>query len=51
MVKIEMLEMFFIRLGFSQVVAQELVEDQGIDYSGTLANLSDEDFTAICDVI
>ena len=43
-VKDEMQEMYF-RLGFSQMVAQR------IDSSQTLASLSDEDITAICDVI
>ena len=41
----------FFKLGFSQTVAQKLVYDQGIDSPQTLASLSDENITMICDVI
>ena len=46
----EMEDMFF-RLGFNQAEVLKLVEDQGIDSPWTLASLSDEDITAICDMI
>ena len=38
-------------LGFTQTVAQKLVGDQGIDSPWTLASLSDDDITTICNVI
>ena len=41
----------FLNLRFSQVVAQKLVNDQGIDSPRILASLSDEVITAICEVI
>ena len=46
-VKDEM-QIVFLRLGFSQTVAQMLMGDQRID---TLASLFDEDISTICDVI
>ena len=48
---IKEMEKIFLDLGFNQVVAQKLVDDQEIDSSKTLTSLSDEDITAICDVI
>ena len=41
----------FLRLLFSQMVVKKLVENQGIDSSRSLASLSENDITAICDVI
>ena len=38
-----------LRLRFSQTVIQKLVKDQGIDSPLTLASLSDENITVICD--
>ena len=43
--------MMFIRLGFSQMAVEKLVDDQEIDSSITLANLSDENNATTCDVI
>ena len=40
-----------LRLGFSQALVLKLVADQGIDSSYTLASLSDEDITNICNMI
>ena len=45
------MQMIFIRLSFSQPVAQKLLEDQWIDSPKTLASLSTEDISAIYDVI
>ena len=41
----------FLKLGFSQTVAQKLVEDQGIYSPCTLASPYNEDISAICKVI
>ena len=41
------MEEMFLRLGFSQTVAQKLVQDQGMDSPHTPASFSDEDITAI----
>ena len=41
----------FLRLLFSQMVAQKLAEDQGINSSQILTSISDENITAICDAI
>ena len=41
----------FIRLEFTQTVAQKLVRDQGIYSLMTLPSLFDEDNIAICDVV
>ena len=46
----EILQMF-IRLLFSHMVAETLVEDQAIDCPKTLASLSDNDIIAICEEI
>ena len=43
-------QLMFLRLGFSQMVAQKIVEFQGIDSPWTLACHSD-DVSAICAVI
>ena len=48
---IKEMEEMFLRLGFSETVAQKLAKDQGIDSPCALANLSNEDSTAICDII
>ena len=45
------LEEMFLRLGFSQIVAMKLVDDQGIDSPWTLVSLSDENIAAIGNVI
>lgn len=45
------IEEIFVRLGFNQMIAQKLVEDQGIDCPQTLAGLSDEYITTIYDII
>ena len=45
------MEEIFLRLGFSQAVVLKLVDGQGIDSPWTLASLSDEDITIICDII
>ena len=48
---IKQMEEMFFNLGFSQVVAEKLVYDQGIDSPWILASLSDKNITVICDVI
>ena len=48
---IEEMEEMFLKLGFSQTVAMMLVDDQGISSPWTLSSLSDEDITAICNVM
>ena len=45
------MQIMFLRLFFSQMVAQKLVEDQGIDFPQTLASLSNESVSAIYKVI
>ena len=45
------MEEMFLRLEFSQAVALKLVDDQGIDSPWTLASISNEDITAIYDMI
>ena len=50
MIKDEM-QVRFTRLLFSQTSTQELVEDQGADSPRALASLSDDNITAICDLI
>ena len=47
---IKEMEDMFLRLGFSPTVAQKLVDDQRICFPWTLARLSDEIITVICDV-
>ena len=44
---IKQIEEMFLNIGFSQVVAEKLVNDQRTDSPWILASLSDED---ICDV-
>ena len=46
-----LMERLVLTLGFSQTVARELEEDQGIDSSHTLASLSDEYIATIHDMI
>ena len=41
----------FLRLDFSQTVAQKLADDQGKNVPCTLASVSDKNINAICDVI
>ena len=41
----------FPTLGFSQMVAQKLMDDQGIGSIRILASLSDKNITVFCDVI
>ena len=41
----------FVRLMFSQTVAEKLLEDQEKHSSETLASLSDDNIVSICDVI
>ena len=45
------IQIMFLRLGFSPIMAWKLVTNQGIDSPQNLASLSDEDITVICDVI
>ena len=49
--KVKEMEEMFLSLRFSQAVVLKLVEYQGIDSPLTLASLSDDNITAICDVI
>ena len=48
---VEEMEEMFLRLGFSQAVVLKLMEDQGIVSPWILASLSDENITAIGDMI
>ena len=48
---IKEMDEIFLRLGFTQTVSMKLVDEQGINSLQTLASLSDEDITAICNVI
>ena len=48
---VEDMEEMFLGLCFSQAVAMKQLDDQGIDSPWTLASLSDEVITAICDMI
>ena len=48
---IKEMEEIFLTLRFSQSVTVKLMNDQRIDSSQTLAGLSDEDTTTICNVI
>ena len=48
---VKQMEKMFLGLGFSQAVLLNLVGDQGIDSSWTLASLSVEDIATICNVI
>ena len=45
------MQMMFLRLGLSQMVAEKPVDDQGIDSPQTLNSLSDEDIGASHDVV
>ena len=47
----EEIEEMFLRLGFSPAVVLKLMEDLWIDSPWTIASLSDEDITTICDMI
>ena len=47
----EQMQKMFLRMFFCQTVAEKLVKDQGIDSPQTLTSLSDEDISAICDLI
>ena len=47
----EEMEEMLLRLGFSKMVAQKLLENQGIYSPWTLASLFNEDTTVICDII
>ena len=38
-------------MSFSQIVAEKIAKDQGIDFPQTLASISDEVIAMICEVI
>ena len=48
---VEHLPPMFLRLCFSQMVAEKLTDDHGIDLQWTLASLSDRDIVMIFEVI
>ena len=48
---IKEMEEMFLRLRFSQLVTQKLVDDQGIDSPRTLTDFSDLEIATICNVI
>ena len=48
---IEEMEEMFLGLGFSETVAQKLVNDHVIDSPLTQASISDDNITAICVLI
>ena len=45
------MQLMFVSLIFSQTVAKKLLEEKGTDFPDTLANLSGDDITSICNVI
>ena len=47
----ELMQSMFVRLMFSQMALEKLVEDLWTDFAETLASLSSDDITSICNVI